>query len=171
MKPFIVLVTGGRKYWDKWCVWTTLDCLHAQRPITHLVHGGAAGTDTLADAWAEARGVQPVACRALWETLGRGAGPRRNFRMSQLKPDCVVAFPGGTGTASMLEIAESAGIEVREVVDPGILVRIVGPDFVGGICRQGIAPLLRHLGFAPGWSVRRIREHCTSRGWTMDILK
>lgn len=171
MKPFIVLVTGGRRYFDKWTVWTTLDLLHAQRPITHLIHGGASGADTLADAWAEHRGVQPVACRALWDTLGKGAGHRRNFAMSQLRPDCVVAFPGGTGTASMLEVARAAGIDVREVAGPGMLIRIVGPNFVGGICRQGIAPLLRHLGFTPGWSLRRIREHCSNNGWTMERLK
>lgn len=171
MKPFIVLVTGGRKYFDKWTVWTTLSCLHAQRRITHLIHGAASGADTLADAWAEDHGVQPVACRALWDVLGNGAGRRRNFAMSQLRPDCVVAFPGGTGTASMLEIAREAGIEVREVADPGMLVRIVGRNFVGGICRQGIAPLLSYLGFRRGWCVRKIREHCERNGWEMEVLK
>lgn len=172
MKPYIVLVTGGRTYGDRFMVWTALDCLHWQRPITHLIHGGASGADTLADAWARDRGVQPVACPALWEKMGKAAGHHRNYRMSQLMPHCVVAFPGGSGTASMLEIAVSIGIEVREVViDPGPLIRIVGPKFVGGICRQGIAPYLRHLGFMPGWSVRQIREHCANNGWTMELLK
>lgn len=171
MKPFIVLVTGGRKFYDRWTVYTTLDCLHVQRRITHLIHGAATGADTLADEWAEDHGVQPVACRALWDVLGNGAGRRRNFAMSQLRPDCVVAFPGGPGTASMLEIARTAGIEVREVADPGILVRIVGPRFVAGICRQGIAPILYKLGFAKGWSVRKIREHCERNGWAMEVLK
>lgn len=168
MKTFIVLVTGGRKYFDKWVVWTTLDCLHAQRRITHLIHGGAAGADTLADEWAESRGVQPVACRALWRTLGNGAGPRRNHRMSQLKPDCLVAFPGGGGTSSMLEIAAKAGIEVREVMDRGALVRIEAPHFVAGICRQGIAPIVSYM---RGWTVRQIREYCVNKDWTMEVMK
>jgi ABC-type branched-subunit amino acid transport system substrate-binding protein len=31
------------------------------------------------------------------------------------KPDAVVAFPGGRGTADMVRQARAAGIEVREV--------------------------------------------------------
>jgi hypothetical protein len=40
---------------------------------------------------------------AEWERLGRKAGPIRNQRMlEEGKPDLVVAFPGGTGTAGMM---------------------------------------------------------------------
>lgn len=115
-EPYIVLVTGGRTYDDEWTVWTTLDCLHWRRAITHLVHGDADGADCVADNWAFARGVQPVRCPALWDYYHRPAGHRRNYAMGQLTPDVVVAFPGGNGTASMMEIARSFGIEVREVI-------------------------------------------------------
>ena len=31
------------------------------------------------------------------------------------KPDLVVAFPGGTGTADMIRRAKKAGVEVKEI--------------------------------------------------------
>jgi hypothetical protein len=34
------------------------------------------------------------------------------------KPDLVVAFPGGTGTANMVKQARAAGVEVLEVSPP-----------------------------------------------------
>lgn len=116
MRPYIVLVTGGRAYADAIAVWAVLDLLHWRRPITHLMHGGATGADALGDTWARDRGVQPVRCDALWRKFGPPAGPRRNVRMGQLRPQLVVAFPGGTGTANMVEVAHHLGLEVREVL-------------------------------------------------------
>jgi hypothetical protein len=53
---------------------------------------------------------------AEWETLGRKAGPIRNERMlTEGKPDLVVAFPGGRGTAHMTRLAREAGVEVVEI--------------------------------------------------------
>lgn len=51
-----------------------------------------------------------------WEDLGRKAGPIRNQRMlDDGRPELVVAFPGGPGTAHMCRIAREAGVEVIEV--------------------------------------------------------
>jgi len=36
------------------------------------------------------------------------------------KPDVVVAFPGSTGTANMVLIAEKAGVEVIRTADPSL---------------------------------------------------
>lgn len=113
---FVVLVTGGRDYADRETLWLVLDVLACQYAITHIMHGAARGADTLADEWAEARGVQPVACRALWRTFRRSAGHRRNALMAALSPNLCVAFPGGSGTAGMCEVARMLGIEVREVL-------------------------------------------------------
>ena len=50
---------------------------------------------------------------AEWHRLGRKAGPIRNQRMlDEGKPDLVVAFPGGTGTAGMVALACKAGVRV-----------------------------------------------------------
>ena len=53
------------------------------------------------------------------EPSPRGAGPERNARMlAEGRPDLVVAFPGGTGTADMVRRAKAAGVRVVEVVEP-----------------------------------------------------
>lgn len=41
--------------------------------------------------------------------------PPVNRAMLELRPDLVVAFPGGTGTAHMVSLAKKFGIEVVEV--------------------------------------------------------
>jgi hypothetical protein len=53
---------------------------------------------------------------AQWKKHGRAAGPIRNQRMlDEGKPDLVVAFPGGRGTADMIRRAERAGVPVQQV--------------------------------------------------------
>jgi len=52
---------------------------------------------------------------ANWAELGRKAGPIRNQQMlDEGKPNLVVAFPGGRGTADIVRRARAAGIEVVE---------------------------------------------------------
>ena len=76
----------------------------------------APGADRLARRWAEKRGIHFAEVPALWDFYGRqAAGPLRNVAMAFLMPDLVVAFPGGSGTASMVQIARQRAIEVIEV--------------------------------------------------------
>lgn len=108
-----VLVCGGRDYWDREYVYMKLDEFHARTPITRIIHGNAPGADSLADAWATARGVDRIIYPASWKR-GKVAGFERNARMlSHGKPDIVFAFPGGSGTANMCGLALEAGVEVR----------------------------------------------------------
>jgi hypothetical protein len=111
-----VLVCGGRDYTDSARVIHVLDRMHEKERITHLIHGDCRGADLLGDAWAISRGVQPVRCPALWKYHGsKTAGPIRNEAMAQLKPDVVVAFPGGAGTADMLRAAQKLRIKIIAV--------------------------------------------------------
>ena len=112
-----VLVTGGRDFTDRALVIQVLDQLHAEHVFTHLIHGDASGADRLCDDWCATSGVQPVACRALWDyyrSVGKHkmAGPMRNLAMAALAPDLVVVFPGGIGTAHMAMVAEARGFKV-----------------------------------------------------------
>jgi hypothetical protein len=51
-----------------------------------------------------------------WGQFGSGAGPIRNSKMlAEGKPEMVLAFPGGRGTANIVEQARSAGVSVCEV--------------------------------------------------------
>lgn len=111
-----VLVCGGRDYRDWRALSMTLDAFHTILPITVLIHGGARGADSLAGEWALRRGVDVVVYRADWAGLGRSAGMVRNRRMLvDGKPDRVVAFPGGRGTANMVQLARDAGVPVQEI--------------------------------------------------------
>ena len=48
-----------------------------------------------------------------WKKYGKSAGPLRNQRMiDEGKPDLVVAFPGGVGTADMISRAKAYNISV-----------------------------------------------------------
>jgi hypothetical protein len=113
-----VLVCGGRHYNDYARLEAELD------GITNPIHGGkwsftlicgmAPGADSLAYQWAKKRGVAVEEYPANWEEYGKAAGPIRNTQMlEEGKPDLVVAFPGGTGTADMVRKARAAGVEVK----------------------------------------------------------
>jgi hypothetical protein len=111
-----VLVCGGRDFTDESFVTNALFRIDDERPITSLICGGAPGADTLAERTAKLLQVPRTVYRANWKRHGKAAGPIRNTRMLiEGKPDLVVAFPGGRGTADMVRQAKDYGVEVIEV--------------------------------------------------------
>jgi hypothetical protein len=115
-----VLVTGGRTFNDRPWLWAGLDLLHSKAPITEIIEGGATGADCRAAEWGHARGVKVTEVRAEWEkhsvNLKHGqknpAGLIRNNEMVKLRPDVVLATPGGAGTAHMVAASKKAGLRV-----------------------------------------------------------
>lgn len=109
-----VLVCGGRDYSDGLRVYAELDRL---KPDI-VIEGGAEGADTFAWRWAR-RNIAAhmlLTFKADWSRDGKAAGPIRNQRMiDDGKPDLVLAFPGGRGTADMVRRAKHAGIRVIEI--------------------------------------------------------
>ncbi len=113
------MVCGGRDYTDKVTVWGWLQAIHLKRGISIIIEGGATGADALAASWAVVEGVPVEQFPADWKAHGRAAGPIRNQRMlDEGKPDIVIAFPGGRGTADMVRRAKTAGIPVRQISRP-----------------------------------------------------
>ena len=111
-----VLVCGGRDFADYERLDAVLDWLHERHRFTALIQGEARGADRMAGEWADARGVECLRFPADWDKHGRRAGPIRNRQMLvEGRPDLVVAFPGGRGTANMIEQAEKAGVRVIKV--------------------------------------------------------
>lgn len=124
----IVLVCGGRTYPNQGWVFRVLDTFHGVEPITLLRHGASGrtvrtrdgvkwvGADVLAGLWAESRKVTVDPHPAEWTRYGNSAGFIRNQRMLAAQPriDCVIAFPGSSGTADMVQLARSANIPVLE---------------------------------------------------------
>lgn len=109
-----ILVTGSRH-------WSDADAIH--KVLTHLVtlgaevliHGNAAGADSIAASVAQALRMEVVSFPADWAKYGRGAGSRRNTQMLvEGKPDLVIAFPtaDSIGTWDMVRKAKAAGLEV-----------------------------------------------------------
>jgi YspA, cpYpsA-related SLOG family len=129
-----VLVCGGRDYFDRDHIHNTLCNLNATRgPITCVIHGAATGADDECMIWAQMMAsVQKIVHApfpADWHAYGRSAGPRRNQRMiDEGKPDLVVAFPGGRGTADMVKRAKDAKIEVVEIAPRITNVRSISED-------------------------------------------
>jgi hypothetical protein len=120
-----VLVCGGRDYSRAWVAsWLARhlkeEVAFALRcsafSISAVIHGGARGADQGAADYAKSADIKQVVFPADWELHGKAAGPIRNQRMiDEGKPDVVVAFPGGRGTADMVRRARAASIEVIEV--------------------------------------------------------
>jgi UDP-N-acetylmuramoylalanine-D-glutamate ligase len=116
-----VLVCGGRDYSDREAVARALLPYRPRKPATEvsdtiLILGGATGADAIAEEWADVWGVRKRVFPANWQKHGRAAGPLRNQQMlDEGRPDIVIAFPGGRGTADMVRRARAAGVPVTEI--------------------------------------------------------
>ena len=111
-----VLVCGGRDFNDRQLLAQTLADLHLTKRIEVIIHGCAMGADTIAGWWARFAGVEELRFPADWRTHKKAAGPIRNTEMlREGRPDLVVAFHGGRGTADMVKKARASGVRVIEV--------------------------------------------------------
>jgi hypothetical protein len=124
-----VCVTGGRdftSYEQRMWLYAGLNLLHElSGGIVEIIEGGAAGADLAAKNWALWRQgcgdrVRLTEVPAEWEKYSAGlkigqknpAGMIRNNQMVAMKPDVVLACPGGTGTFRMVEASQKAGLKV-----------------------------------------------------------
>lgn len=113
-----ILVCGGRDFKDAKCLNTVLS--EEVSSDDKIIHGKARGADTLADKWARDHNINVKGYAANWTKYGHAAGPIRNKQMLvEGKPDLVIAFPGGVGTANMIKQAEDAGVEVLTIQQIG----------------------------------------------------
>ena len=123
-----VLVCGGRDFADKnreeyKFVFSVLHCLcelasEEYNPFDSwlptdivIIEGGARGADNAAGDFALVNFCQHIQFPADWKTHGKKAGYIRNKQMlDEGKPDLVIAFLGGKGTAMMVDLATKAGV-------------------------------------------------------------
>jgi YspA, cpYpsA-related SLOG family len=104
-----LLVCGGRDYNNIVKLNKVLDTYN----IDCIIEGGAPGADKLAKLYGTNKGICVLTCEANWNKYGKSAGPLRNkWMLDYGRPDLVVAFPGGSGTASMVALAEAACVRV-----------------------------------------------------------
>lgn len=108
-----LLICGGRDFDDVEFIITQLGRLHQNRQITELIHGAAKGADTICSLWAKEMDIPVRPFPADWKTHPRAAGPIRNQQMlTEGKPDALFAFPGGKGTADMVNRSKKVLPEV-----------------------------------------------------------
>lgn len=81
-----------------------------------IIAGGATGADKAAADFATVHFCQYEEYPADWNKYGKRAGYIRNQQMlDEGKPDVVIAFPGGRGTAMMVDLSRKAGVRVIEI--------------------------------------------------------
>lgn len=111
-----VLVCGDREWRSRLKI---LQALANLPRGTTIIQGGARGADELAHKIALECGLEVVTCEAQWEKYGAAAGPIRNKKMLDLKPDLVLAFhphlDKSKGTKHCVEEARRRGIPVQVI--------------------------------------------------------
>lgn len=82
--------------------------------ITHVVSGGAKGTDTMAERWAHENGKRLTVHSARWGKYGKAAGPIRNTKIVR-DVQMVIAFlaPSSKGTRDTIQKAQAANLPVH----------------------------------------------------------
>jgi hypothetical protein len=109
-----VMVTGGRDWTDRKAIWLQLNTVKAP-DVTLVVGDCPTGADAIAIQLCPALGWGLEQYFADWNGRGKKAGPERNQRMVDSKPDLVFAFPTerSKGTWDAVRRARAAGIEVN----------------------------------------------------------
>jgi len=116
----VIAAGGGRDLaWPHQRIAAELLARTGGRPVHLLLHGGARGADAAIGRAAQQLGWASLVMPAQWQRHGRAAGPIRNRELleqaiaraeAHSSPGyqasvLVVAFPGGTGTASLVQQA------------------------------------------------------------------
>lgn len=116
-----VLICGDRNWDNTERVYTFLDKLIENNNIELIIHGGCRGADIIGGKWAKNRGIYVKQINAEWNKYGKAAGPIRNKKMLDEKPDIIIAFhndiQNSKGTKNMVTQAREHAIKVIVVTD------------------------------------------------------
>ena len=109
-----IIICGDRNWRDYWAIYDVISRLDRSSVI---IHGAAAGADTIAGIIGRKLGFEVVSVPAEWGKYGRAAGPIRNKIMLDMEPDLVIAFHSdirnSKGTKNMLDIAAKKGVKTE----------------------------------------------------------
>ena len=118
MSKFKVIIAGSRDFYDydflkEKCKFY----LQNKLPNVIIVSGGATGTDSLGEKFAEEMNLEIIIKKPDWNKYGKSAGPKRNKEMSEIS-DGLIAFWDGKsrGTKNMIETATQNGLIVKVVM-------------------------------------------------------
>ena len=130
----ILMVSGHRNMSDQERMNDALDLFVRQHGNpSKLIHGAAAGADSLANRWAIAREIEVEKYPADWSREGKAAGPIRNERMA-LACTHLVAFPSayGSGTQHAIKCAKRLK-RIVQVWHEGMVIPTAADDLVQDI--------------------------------------
>lgn len=106
------IIAGGRDFVPGPQHRAWLNYLAIEYEITTIISGGETGTDRFGSTWAQQRGTKVHEYPADWARYGRAACFRRNGEMAR-NADLCILFPGGSGTADMLQQARANGLKIE----------------------------------------------------------
>lgn len=112
-----VAVVGSRSFNDATLMIRKLDHLlsNTSKQVT-IISGGARGADTLAEDYADAKGIGKIIIEANWDKLNNAAGQMRNRTMASRSTHCVAFWDGvSPGTKGMIQACESDGVITRVI--------------------------------------------------------
>ena len=119
-RSLVIAAGGGRDLaWPQQRIAAELLARSSGRLVHLLLHGGARGADAAIGRAAQQLGLSALVMPAQWQLHGRAAGPIRNRELLEqavaravvhsspgsIASVLVVAFPGGAGTASLVQQA------------------------------------------------------------------
>lgn len=121
IKTVRIAVTGGRDYPNRAKADEVMGkALKALSGRLFVIVGDCeTGLDLYVREFCEAHKSQlnHAVFEADWPKYGKAAGPKRNTVMVQMKPDLLLSFPGGRGTADMTRQSEAAGIKIQRILE------------------------------------------------------
>ena len=105
-----IIVCGDRHWTDQDYIYDVLNAdLQTYKTFT-IIEGGATGADEIAKEFGKQHGLPVLSIKPNWNKYGLRAGPIRNQKMLNLKPDFVYAFhnniQSSRGTRNMINIAK-----------------------------------------------------------------
>lgn len=109
-----VLICGDREWSDEKSIRKRIEKIPKGSTI---IHGAARGADSIAGNIAEELGFKVISVKADWKKYYRAAGPIRNRKMLDMKPDLVIAFHSNIeeskGTKDCVTEAKRRNIDVE----------------------------------------------------------
>ncbi len=109
-------VIGSRGFNDFNLLCQKLDILMERKEITLIISGGAKGADSLAERYAEERGIPTQILKPDWEKFGKSAGFRRNADIIDACEVCIAFWDGKSkGTLHSIGLAKKKGIPVKVI--------------------------------------------------------
>ncbi len=117
MKPFRVIVAGGRDFNDYELMKRKLDHILSKVSLKRdiiIISGTARGADSLGERYAREKGYKVERFSADWNRFGKSAGYKRNTQMAEVAQACICFWDQNSrGTQHMINIARDKELKVR----------------------------------------------------------